>query len=90
LTKEDAQEWVDKIQESLYIEALLQNPQIEQKEERKAEASIEYHLKDGSMIQIELIPYDINYYILRYNGNVQFAVNKDKITKLFMQLNHFA
>lgn len=90
LTKQDAQEWLDKIQESLYIEALLQNPQIEQKEERKAEATIEYSLKDGSNIQIELIPYDINYYILRHNGNVQFAVNKDKITKLFMQLNHFA
>ena len=90
LTKQDAQEWLDKIQESLHIEALLQNPQIEQKEERKAEATIEYSLKDGSSVQIELIPYDINYYILRYNGNVQFAVNKDKITKLFMQLNHFA
>lgn len=89
LSKEEAQEWLDTIQTSLHIEALLQNPQIEQKEERKAEASIEYRLKDGSAIQIELIPYDINYYILRYNGDVQFAVNKDKVTKLFMQLNSF-
>lgn len=90
LTEEEAQEWLDKIQESLYIEALLQNPKIEQKEERKAEAIIEYSLKDGNSVQIELIPYDINYYILRYNGDVKFAVNKDKITKLFIQLNHFA
>lgn len=89
LTLEEAQEWLDTIQTSLHIEALLQNPQIEQKEERKAEASIEYQLKDGNVIQIELIPYDINYYILRYNGDVQFAVNKDKVTKLFMQLNSF-
>jgi len=90
LTEEMTQEWLDKIQESLYIEALLQNPKIEQKEERKAEATMEYSLKDGNSVQIELIPYDINYYILRYNGNVQFAVNKDKITKLFTELNHFA
>lgn len=89
LTAEETQEWLDKIQESLYIEALLQNPKIEQKEERKAEATIEYSLKDGSSIQIELIPYDINYYILRYNGHVEFAVNKDKVTKLFTQLDHF-
>lgn len=89
LTAEMTQEWLDKIQESLYIEALLQNPKIEQKEERKAEATIEYSLKDGSSIQIELIPYDINYYILRYNGHVEFAVNKDKVTKLFTQLDHF-
>ena len=67
----------------------MQNPKIEQKEERKAEATIEYSLKEGSSIQIELIPYDINYYILRYNGHVEFAVNKDKVTKLFTQLDHF-
>ena len=90
LTKETAQEWLDRIQQSLYIEALLQNPQIEQKEERKAEVIIEYSLKNGQSVQIELIPYDINYYILRYNGHVQFAVNKDRVTKLFTQLNHFA
>lgn len=89
LTAEVTQEWLDKIQENLYIEALLQNPKIEQKEDRRAEATIEYSLKDGSSIQIELIPYDINYYILRYNGNIEFAVNKDKVTKLFTQLDHF-
>lgn len=89
LSKEEAKEWIEKIKTSLCIEAQLQNPSIEQKEERKAEAVIEYTLKDHSKIKIELIPYDINYYILRYNGAIEFAVNKEKITKLFNEVTHF-
>ena len=86
LNQEEANEWFNKIQESLWIEAPLQNPNIEQKEERKAEAQMSYVLKDASKIDIELIPYDINYYILRYNGVIEFAVNKERITKVFNEL----
>lgn len=89
LTKVEAEEWLNKIKESLWIEALLQNPSIEQKEERKAEATICFKLKDGSERVTELIPYDINYYILRYNGTIEFAVSKDKVTKLFNEVTHF-
>lgn len=89
LSEEEAEEWLEKIKTSLWIEAQLQNPSIEQKEERKAEAIMEYTLKDNSIMQIELIPYDINYYILRYNGAIEFAVNKEKITKLFNEVTHF-
>ena len=89
LTVEEKQVWFDKIGASIYIEALLQNPNIEQKEDRKAEATIQYLLKDGGTIQMEFIPYDINYYILRYNGQIQFAVNKGKITLLFNELTQF-
>lgn len=88
LNEAEAKSWVDKINTSLYIEAQLQNPKIEQKQERRAEASIVYTFKDDSQVTIELVPYDINYYILRYNGSVQFAVNKEKITKLFTELSH--
>jgi len=89
LTEDEAQEWLDQIESSIYIEAPLQNPSIEQKEERKAEATIQFVLKDQYTIDIELIPYDINYYILRYNGITEFAVNKDKVTKLFNDLTEF-
>lgn len=89
LGREDAQAWLEKIESSLCIEAPLQNPKIEQKEDRKAEATIDYILLDGSAVRIELIPYDINYYILRYNGMIEFAVNKEKITKMFNELTHF-
>lgn len=88
LNEEEANEWIKRINESLYIEALLQNPKIEQKQERKAEATIEYTLEDDQQVLIELVPYDINYYILRYNGSVEFAVNKEKVTKLFTELSH--
>lgn len=86
--EEEARACVEKINASLSIEALLQNPGIEQKQDRKAEATIKYTLKDDSELVIELIPYDINYYILRYNGSVEFAVNKEKVTKLFTEMNH--
>lgn len=88
LNEEEANEWFGRIQESLWIEAPLQNPNIEQKEERKAEAQMSYALIDGSKIDIELIPYDINYYILRYNGVIEFAVNKERITKVFNELTN--
>ena len=89
LTAEEAKEWLDKIEASVCIESPLQNPNIEQKQERKAEAVMVYVLNDGSKMQIEFIPYDINYYILRYNGVIEFAVNKEKVTKLFNELTHF-
>ena len=89
LNQIEAEEWLDMIQANIYVEALLQNPQIEQKEARKAECTIHYMLRNGETIQIEFIPYDINYYILRYNDTIEFAVNKEKVTKLFSQLSHF-
>ena len=89
LIQSEAQEWLDKIQASIYIEAPLQNPNIEQKEERKAEATINFKLKDQSVLNIKLVPYDINYYILRYNDIVEVAVNKEKVTKLFNELTQF-
>ena len=89
LNANEAQAWLDKIEESLCIQAPLQNPNIEQKEERKAEATITYLLKNGSICEIELIPYDINYYILRYNGKIEFAVNKEKVIKVFNELTNF-
>lgn len=87
LTTSMAEACYDAIQSSLYIEAPLNNPNIEQKQERKSEATFEVVLKDQTKLQIELIPYDINYYILRYNGTIEFAVNKDKITNLFNKIS---
>ncbi len=74
------------IQDSVYIETILQNPQIEQKTERQAEISITYYMKDGSEKNIELISYDTNYYILRVDGKIEFAANKEKVTTLFSEL----
>nr|WP_302596396.1 DUF4340 domain-containing protein [uncultured Cellulosilyticum sp.] len=74
------------IEDSVCIETILQNPQIEQKTERKAEISIVYYMKDGSQKNIELISYDTNYYILRIDGNIEFAANKEKVTTLFSEL----
>lgn len=87
LTPAMVAECLDAIQSSLYIEAPLINPSIEQKQDRKSEANFTFKLKDQSTIQIELIPYDINYYILRYNGTTEFAVNKEKVTSFFKQFN---
>ena len=86
LGRVEAEEYFQMIQSSLVMEVALQNPKIEQKEERPAECSMLFTLKDGSKINIELIPYDINYYILRYNDKIEVAVNKEKITKLFTSL----
>lgn len=80
------QELITLIQEGIWIEAPLQNPQIEQKEERKADITVIYTFKDESEMLIELIPYDINYYILRVDGMTQFAVNKEKVISLFSNL----
>lgn len=87
LNKEETVEILSTISSSIWIETPLQNPEIEQKEERKAEITITCTLQNGQEQIIELIPYDINYYILRENGVTEFAVNKDKITKLFNTLN---
>ncbi len=87
ITADAFEEWNTKITESIYLETELNNPAIEQKEERKAEASIRYELKDSSIIEIELVPFDSTYYILRYNKTVNFAVNKDKVVSLFNELN---
>lgn len=65
--------------ENICIEAELQNPEIEEKQERKAEITIAYHFKDGTDKVIELLPYDNNFYILRFEGNIEFAVGKEKI-----------
>lgn len=86
----EAEEWLNKIQDSLQIEAQLQNPNIEQKEERKAECQMIYHLANGETVEIDFIPYDINYYILRYNGTIEFAVKKEKVTELFTSLEAFS
>lgn len=87
LNKEETIEILSTISSSIWIETPLQNPEIEQKEERKAEITITCILQNDQEEIIELIPYDINYYILRENGVTEFAVNKDKITKLFNTLN---
>lgn len=86
LSRVEAEEWLNTIEESLQMEAVLQNPEIEQKEERKAECMMTYTLKSGERIKAELVPYDGNYYILRYNGTTEVAVNKEKVTKLFNSL----
>lgn len=88
LNKEETMELISTISSSIWIEAALQNPEIEQKEERKAEIIITCTLQNNQEEKIELIPYDINYYILRENGITEFAVNKDKVTKLFNTLSH--
>ncbi len=88
LTKEQISELMTVLNSSIWIEAALQNPEIEQKEERKAEITITCKMTNGQEDKIELIPYDINYYILRTNGEIEFAVNKDKATKLFSTLHH--
>lgn len=88
LNEEQTLEWLNKIEASIWIEAPLKNPTIEQKEERKAETTICYVLKNQTKVEIELIPYDINYYILRYNGVTEFAVNKERITKVFNELTN--
>lgn len=87
LSKEETAEILSTIGSSIRIEAALQNPEIEQKEERKAEITITCTLQNGQEEKIELIPYDINYYILRENGITEFAVNKDKVMKLFNSLS---
>jgi len=71
------------IEDSVCIEAKLQNPEIEQKQERKAEASILYTYKDNSTKMIELIPYDSSFYILRFENTIEFAVGKEKIMSMF-------
>lgn len=81
------QEVIKLIEDSVSIAALLQNPQIEQKEERKAEITIVYTMKDNSTKNIELIPYDIEFYVLRFNGEVEFAVSKEKVIELFSSLD---
>ncbi len=88
LNKEQTAELISTISSSIWIEAALQNPEIEQKEERKAEITITCTLQNNQEEKIELIPYDINYYILRVDGVTEFAVNKDKVTKLFSTLSH--
>ena len=86
LSRVEAEEYFNLIKESLVMEVAIQNPEIEQKEDRKAECTVRITLKNGEVIMIELVPYDINYYILRYNGTIEVAVNKEKVTKLFTSL----
>lgn len=86
LSRIEAEEYFNLIKESLVMEVAIQNPEIEQKEDRKAECTMRITLKNGEVIMIELVPYDINYYILRYNGTIEVAVNKEIITKLFTSL----
>ncbi|WP_054742583.1 DUF4340 domain-containing protein [Cellulosilyticum ruminicola] len=86
LDREKTETLLSMIEDSVMIETVLQNPQIEQKTERKAEVNIVYHMKDGTNKNIELISYDTNYYILRIDGNIEFAANKEKITVLFSEL----
>ncbi|MDF2877037.1 MAG: hypothetical protein K0S30_133 [Clostridia bacterium] len=74
------------IANSVCIEALLQNPQIEQKQERKAEITITYSYEDGTSQTIELIPYDGSFYILRFEDTIEFAVGRDKVMTMFNQL----
>lgn len=86
LDRKKTETLLNMIEDSVMIETVLQNPQIEQKTERKAEVSIVYYMKDGTTKNIELISYDTNYYILRIDGNIEFAANKEKVTALFSEL----
>lgn len=65
----------------------LVNPEFEEKEERVAEITITYHLKDGTDYSIELVPYDPSFYILRCNGYVEFSVDKKSVVSFFNELN---
>ena len=82
----ETQAIVQLISNSVCIEALLQNPQIEQKQERKAEITMTYNYEDGTSQTIELIPYDGSFYILRFEGTIEFAVGREKVMTMFNQL----
>ncbi len=80
-------EIITRIAESIMIEAVLQNPEIEQKQPRKEEIRLVYHYEEGVTKTIDLVPYDNSFYILRMDDTVEFAVNKAKIMELFSALN---
>ena len=80
-------EIISLIEDNVCIEAQLQNPEIEQKEERKAEISIVYHYNDHTTKTIELIPYDTNFYILRFEDAIEFAVGKEKVMSMLNALH---
>jgi hypothetical protein len=80
-------QFIELIQDNICIEAELQNPEIEEKQERKAEISIRYRYEDGSEKLIELIPYDNHFYILRHDGTIEFAVGKEKVMNMFNMLH---
>lgn len=80
-------EIIELIQNSICIEAILQNPEIEQKQERKAEIILEYHFLDNTTHTIELIPYDNQFYILRVEGIIEFAVAKQPVMHMINSLN---
>ena len=74
------------IGESVSIETALQNPEIEQKQDRKSEINISYSLEDHTTQTIELIPYDTHFYILRVNHMIEFAVKKEPVMNMFSKL----
>ncbi len=75
------------IQDNICIEAVLQNPEIEERQERKAEIIISYHFEEGDAKTIELIPYDNQFYILRSEGIIEFAVGKQQVMSMLNTLN---
>ena len=72
---------------ALCVEAPLVNPGLEEREERTAEITITYTLKDGKTKLIELIPFDTSVYILRIEGNVEFVVGKAPVMNIFNTLS---
>ncbi|PHV72302.1 hypothetical protein CS063_02160 [Sporanaerobium hydrogeniformans] len=89
LTQEELEKVLSFIGKSIRIEMLLKNPQIEQKENRKAEVTVQFDYKDGTSKCIELVPYDINFYILRVDGIVEFAASKQPVMELFGTLGEW-
>ena len=88
LNEEDKLELIKLVNESISLEVVLKHPEIEQKEHRPEEASIICRMQDGEEIKLELVPYDINYYLLRMEDTIEFAINKDKVTTLFNKFNN--
>ena len=90
LNQQELEEILDLTGKSIRIEMLLKNPQIEQKENRPPEVSLRFDYKSGYSKSIELVPYDINFYILRVDGIVEFAASKQPVMELFNALSQWA
>ncbi|WP_069998276.1 DUF4340 domain-containing protein [Cellulosilyticum sp. I15G10I2] len=75
-------ELIELIQNGVSIEAVLQNPDIEKRQERKAEITIRYLFETEEAKLIELIPYDNQFYILRLDGMIEFAVGKQPVMNM--------
>jgi hypothetical protein len=78
---ENYEEILQKLSE-IRIHTVLANPEIEQRQQRPADITIKYVKLDGEEIVLELIPYDPTYYILRYNEQTEFAIERRPILEI--------